>query len=421
MKSSVVSVLAVFVGLAASGATDGSRTVQTRWFDGGVAEGWPAAPTMFGGDWREGAAVAYADGGLVLGEEDEVNFDAAEAKPVVSNDVEIIAEFVPSFFDREEDLPAVPEGARAGVAVVTGAFYVVACDDFDTYSNSWKRLGLKSGSDPVDLAAPIAVSVRFEDFSTLAPDFDSDRLMTVYYRVNGTPLVEPGFISVDEEKLPWEYEDQLTALPPPEGEPRKSVSFVQLSGPCELTALNGYADALEEGAGVMCRVTHEGATSDYLELADAMKVAVRGDVVTLVGNAAGRVITLKPGVSVAFEDGASAPVWTAPELYRLVTDGDLVVGVELDPARVTPLIAATPDRTGFELGETTVSIAATDVKAGLYYAVVSASTIEGLDTATPGGWVRAASDGPIVFDAVPRSGSTRFYRVVVTDAPATGN
>ena len=149
------------------------RTGAVRgWFDGGVADGWPHADSMFGGTWRNaqdgtfaGGALAGSAGGTPL------HFDADRAVDVAETNV--VVAMTMEFLPLSEPPPVPAEAAAAVTAVWEGSatnYWVLAKGGGG--SNAWRRL--PGSQAKVDV--PVAVEVE------LARDGDATR---VQYRMDG--------------------------------------------------------------------------------------------------------------------------------------------------------------------------------------------------------------------------------------------
>ena len=157
-----------------------------NWFNGGVAEGWPNAASMFGGAWRNPQDGAFADGAVsVTNAEAMLNFDAA--KPVDTAETNVVVslemEFVPLI-----EPPLLPEGALAAVTAVwegTATNYWVLAKGAGG-ANAWRRLP----DSRAKAETPVMVKVKF------ASDESSET--RVRYEVDGVVSDWLETVGVDE-------------------------------------------------------------------------------------------------------------------------------------------------------------------------------------------------------------------------------
>ena len=178
------------------------------------------------------------------------------------------------------------------------------------------------------------------------------------------------------------------------------------------TTFTVYDKGASDAPQVVCRWSHGGASSaPCLSLAEALSYASYGDTITVVGDASGETVELKPGVVIAVAEGGRLPEEdkvSAPALYALSwSDGVPRIALAADEVRPES------GRVAVTGGSFTVTIG--NARAGLLYALVCADSISALPVATAVGWTRAEADGPLEVTADTRGASAAFARVVVTD------
>lgn len=144
---------AMAVGLVAQAAE--------QWFDGGIADGWPTAPSMDGGAWSNTEGSAFAESKVTVSADESapLTFTATTAKQVADDTVTINSTLTFTPFD---ELPDVPEEAKAGVISYDGNFYVIAKGD---EVNEWTDSGISAKDSAV-------VKVTFIDADTAVYDID---------------------------------------------------------------------------------------------------------------------------------------------------------------------------------------------------------------------------------------------------------
>ena len=127
------------------------------WFDGGVADGWPHADSMFGGTWRNPQAGAYADGAVSAAEPGaSLHFDANTPASTSNANVTVSLEmeFVPLV-----EPPLAPADAVAAVTAVwegSDTNYWVLANGGDG-RNAWRRLpGSRAKAE-----MPVLVEIEF--------------------------------------------------------------------------------------------------------------------------------------------------------------------------------------------------------------------------------------------------------------------
>lgn len=174
-----------------------------------------------------------------------------------------------------------------------------------------------------------------------------------------------------------------------------------------------YDKGSSDAPPVICRWIHADAVSPCLSLAEALSYASYGDIVSIVGNASGEKVELKPGVVIEVADGGTAPAkenLSVPDCYKLTWNGDTPV-LTLDADEVRPAAGAVT------AGGKSFTVTVENAHKGLLYGLAFAETLDGLSTASPDGWTRAAADGPLSVSVDPHGATSAFARLVVTDVP----
>lgn len=164
---------------------------------------------------------------------------------------------------------------------------------------------------------------------------------------------------------------------------------------------------------VICRWIHGEESSPCLSLAEALSYASYGDIVSIVGNASGEKVELKPGVVIEVADGGTAPAkenLSVPDCYKLTWNGDTPV-LTLDADEVRPAAGAVT------AGGKSFTVTVENAHKGLLYGLAFAETLDGLNAAAPADWTRAAADGPLSVSVDPHGATSAFARLVVTDVP----
>ena len=169
----------------------------------------------------------------------------------------------------------------------------------------------------------------------------------------------------------------------------------------------------------LCHGTDEPAA--YESLAAALTDAVYGDRIVVIGDAYEEVVVLKPGVRIECGRKGTLPAsfaaYEPPSGYRTVKEGGVLVGIELDPAQVTPVLSAGAGTPPLSVSGSKFIVRVANARAGLRYGLKLSANLADVATAPVVGWTEAEADGILEIE-VPAS-SSGFCRIIVTDAPGS--
>jgi len=289
-------------GALAIGMSAVADATPTAWFNGGIDKDWP--DNAVGGTWTvpEGATATIEDDALAITASvtNPVTFTATAPKAFGKSEADKV--FVDSTVTftpfPEDELPQVPEGAKAGIIAVKESkgtyWYILVQDENGGSSNVWKRADV----EVTNLTAAVKITLRgepIEEGEAFAPNAD--------YSIDGDD-VDGGIIYVKGDQ---------------------NVQTTCYAGDGSVKSLSATYEA-EAPTTVLLTISAENATVDGISAGEVS-----------VGETLNFTVTADPGYSVTNVTANGTTLTPEAGTYTYTVGNENVAIVVLTKQDVTPV------------------------------------------------------------------------------------